>query len=363
MPPEPAPAPAAGVPHRLLCRIVLAGAVAAVAGSLLARDVLWVRGGPFPLFYPRPLHGTRPVERADGALGADFARLYFRTPDGAPAAPAAFRILRALYAPVLLLDYAPALLVHVAAQPALLLVLAVGVLRRAGLRRDAGRTAACLLALVFFTPVGLAHVERGAFHLWTAAGLFLGLAFGFAGSRPAPRLSAAPGLWLLAFLPLGAGARSAAWQALPAASAALVAGWAFLRRDARRPGEALRDASFPLALAMAFQGLGGRDAADETGTVLLLALLPFFALWSEGTPRVDPGRKRRFAIGFAVLVLAAFRTHIPVDYLVSAELLPPPRLSLLLLLASLGFLVAALGIVRDPGAPAGQAPGGGGGGM
>lgn len=372
-----------------LCLAVLAAQALVTARndlSLLRQTRLAYRMWP-PPFYP-----FVPVQvdsdREAPSLGVDFSQVYLaasalRSHDD-PYAPehAEFRdrfdrrpnyppLTNHLYVPLSFLGYADALAVHTLASLSIFLGLTLLVLSKVGLGKHALGVCAAVLLLLFETPIGFSHLERGQFDLfvassfllvaaaaylesgalafaalaalfgalkWTSLPVLLAFALGglLTASSRRRRLAYAivPGLLLvstLAFAPemprywpslatyeLAAPATGMTlehwlpgWlaKAVPLACAVGFAGLSWLRSRSMPDRErAYQAVALPFALCVALQSQCMFRIAYEYRSVALLGFLPVAVLWMERTTVVPRGLRMLVGALLGGFLIVAFRT-------------------------------------------------------
>jgi Glycosyltransferase family 87 len=199
----------AGSEARMVRRFFLALIGATFVGLVLAaltQQLVLMRGSaagqPYPMtiYTPMAVPGMSSDGGASEAAGADFAQVYtsalalrggqsayrptspefrdrFGRPSGYPP------LTNWVYVPLSFLSYRNALFAHTALSMLFLFGVTALVLYQAKLQHHVGYAVAAQAALVFLTPIGATHLERGQFDLLVAAGTVLCFACSFVAQK------------------------------------------------------------------------------------------------------------------------------------------------------------------------------------
>ena len=332
--------------------------------------------------------GMAPSEHSEpnDALGGDFSQVYFsamalrygdsqynprngnykdrlgRRPNYPP-------LTNWLYIPLTFLDYHVALTVHNFLSLAIFLSLALVILKRFKLQAYSFKFLALFSLLYFYTPLGLAHFERGQFDLWLASAYLLifacifldrhavtaALAAGFFGAlkwNSAPFLGTIsllgwcgsawkkrwlfvlppvvlllsallfyrqvqeywPSLQLYEFQAAPAGVSFMLFMPRPLAKMVQICSCLMViilsTRLNRRPeqrSDLLQHISFPFALTMFIQGMCYGTVSYEYRIVTITGLVPGFLVWLNHVPDIPVTLKVAAAAFFAAFIIIAFR--------------------------------------------------------
>ena len=405
-----------GHPYRLFCGIIIVTMLAVLAASWARALVLLATTSEFRLRYPISIgyYSPWPLPEFGNATGLDFSQVYrganarwagessyfprspeFRDRGGSgdrrsPYPPYAHW----LYMPVSILPYKAALLLHNTFQVAILFLVTFLVLRKRKLLSFYPVTLGCYVCLLFLTPIGLSHFERGQFDLYLASAYLLCFSSALSGSRASAvtagllggiKVTSVPLLLILSLfgaalkqrlgqltalvLTLGltivvfvtempeylavlrswevvapAGVtflRFLPWtvaRAIPVASLVIVGVFGFIRsRNVQhKNGVNVWVAMLmPFALAMGIESLGIFKVSYEYRSVSLFGFIPCLLLWCESNPHMPSRLKYWVTVSFAGFLLLALR--VPPAFHLSVK-----AMSMTYLTVSLVFLVLTL---------------------
>jgi hypothetical protein len=362
------------------CLLISAATLLYLVVMATAGLIDFLRIGQFDMQYPFLIYGKLPVPGTNGALGADFAQVYssaraalagesmyeprdqeYRDPFGRrPNYPP---FTNWLYESISWVHYTRALLLHTFIQTILFLFLAAAFLYRQGLARRIPVVFLAICCLIFLTPGGLQHLERGQFDLYSAssyllfcagyferrgfffflAGLLAGIkwttlpflcsfsVFAFVAMNTKGRLKlllwpAGFGVTVLPFLrqvfewlpslqmyEVNASPSGVTFQhflsrdatkLVPFVTAAMVTAFCWLRR---REKDVWALASPPLALALLIASFGFGTIGFEYRAVAFTGLIPPLVVWMEQSTL--PRLTATSGYVYAVFLLIAFRGY------------------------------------------------------
>jgi hypothetical protein len=381
---------------RLFSRVVIVLALGGLIASTLAHELrvleTSVHGPAYPssIYQPMPVPGTSKTAGSGDAAGADFIQVYtsglalrngqsaysprdpayrdrFGRPPGYPPP------MNWLYVPLTWLDYREAFLVHTLGTAGVLWGVSALLLWRMGLKRHIARVIGAQAALLFLTPIGFTHLERGqhdiamtvsaalavACSYWPGRARGLAVASGVLGSLKwtAPAFlgcfSALAFLtttgrrrWLFFSIPVVFllvtacfyGAVLEYWRTiqvyeldaqpygltlqnfLPRIPAKLVPILATLFIVAlvwaRRETRVRRDAAFgsiavPFSIALMNSAICFGTLSYEYHTVATLGMIPGLIVWIERDAHAPVWAKLLAAVGYASFLIVAFRSYQP----------------------------------------------------
>jgi hypothetical protein len=367
-------------PASNFCLLISAATLLYLVFMATAGLIDFLRIGQFDMHYPFLIYGKLPVPGTNGALGADFAQVYssaraaragdsmyeprdqeYRDPFGRrPNYPP---FTNWLYEGISWMHYTRALLLHIFIQAILFLFLAAGFLYRHGLVKRIPLVFLAICCLIFLTPGGLQHLERGQFDLYSAscyllfcAGYFegRGFFFFFAGLLAGIKWTTLPflcsfsvfaffalkpeGRLKLLLWPVGFGVTvlpflRQVFEWLPSlqmyevnAAPSGITFQHFLSRDVtklvpfmtaamvtascrlhRREKDVWALASPPLALALLIESFGFGTVGFEYRAVAFTGLIPQLAVWMEQSRL--PTLTATAGYAYAVFLLIAFRGY------------------------------------------------------